>query len=594
MCNYVYKHGTDKSQCIYPDFYKEHLTLFPLTKVLPIDNNGFCIFHSADEQWKKENGFKEKFEELFNVFINISNTDNKFHRTFNFSGFYFFEPLIINDFSLNFHFDFRFCEFQNSFVITNSQIIGWLDIRNANFFDTFKIKDVNFKNSFYGTNANFFNDVTFYNCQFESYTYLDDCVFRKSNKSGGKGFTIQSDNDKEDKLAEFKRSLDYLCFEKSRFEIKVNFRDMIFKDDVAFDNSTFLDEFYIQDCEVNGTISFNESSFLLSHIINPVFGTVDFRKIKLNKSGKFEFRGKEPLEDMVKGEMYMTFSTEPEGIVSFENFNLNKILPKHKINLLDLRQSDKVIIGKGCGIYRFRTVTKEIQILTHNQNLIEDFLETYSRFLTINKSISLGVEVEIKTINAIRFFYYTDDPNVSEEAFNKIFEEQTIENFRALTNSKNNNNNYEELETKLDANHIINKVALRKILGLWTDEDTHQLGKIESSGKNTSIIVNIINPMIDNSIRNFENLKIQGSNQVYIGNNITVNKDNKNELSDALKQEGLEDKISSLIEILETEQQDKINKKFGTKLKTWIEDIGVGVSTEIVKQILFKYLGWGN
>lgn len=603
MCNYKYKTENTKlnnTPCIYPSFYKEHSDYFLLTKGLPVDHEGYCIFHSKDKLWKNKNGFKEIFEELLNVLPEILKNGSKYRSTYNFDGFCFSEPFILDGFSLNCNLNFKFCEFLNEFTIKNSKISGSFDITNASFQDHFIIKDVDFVNSIFSTNATFNNGASFYNCQFGNYTYFDNCTFKKGNKSESYGFTMQNDKGKKDKSVEYKKSAEYLNFENSKFEVKVNFRGIIFNRDVAFDYCIFHDEFYFQKNDINGKISFNESEFLLSHIINPIYGSVDFRDIKINVDGKLEFKGKEPLEDMVKGEMYIAVSTEPEGIISFENFNLNKILPKHKTNLLELKKAEKVIINAGCGIYRFRTITQEIQVLKHNQNLIEDFIKTYTRFLTINKSISLGVEIEIRATDFIRFYYFTDDPNVSKEAFNNIFAEKTVENLKKLTDSKNTNNNYEELEIKLDANHCVAKMALRKICGLWTDEDTNQLGKIDTSEKSINVVVNLINPIIDMSTRKFENAKIQGDGILVLGDNSIVKdnkiinfKGNKDELKNALIQEGLEEKINSLIEILETEPQDEENKTFGTKLKTWLRDVSIGVSTEVINLILFKYLGWG-
>ncbi len=603
MCNYTYKIENAKlnnTPCIYPSFYKKHSAHFLRTKELPIDHEGYCIFHSKDIEWKNRNLFKEKVKELFNVLAEIISNDGKYENTYNFCGFYFSEPLILDKFSLKNSLDFRFCEFLKGVTINDSKISGSIDISNASFHDIFLVKDVDFKNSIYGSNASFFNGVSFYNCQFENYTYFDNCIFKKGNEPVSREFTIKNSNDKKDNSVEYKKSIRYLNFENSKFEVLVNFQGIIFDGDVAFDNCTFLDEFYFQKNEINGTIRFNESEFLLSHIINPIYGSVDFRDIKLNKDGKLEFKGNEPLYDMVKGEMYITFETEPEGTVSFENFNLNKISPKNKVKIIDLKKTEKVIIGVGCGIYRYRTNTKEIQVLKHNQNLIEDFLKTYTRFLTINKSISLGVEIEIRAIDFIRFYYYTDDPNVSEEAFYKIFEEQTEETINELTNRENTNNKYEEYETKLDILLLFVKMRFRKDFGFLSEQEIIELCKAVSENK-TNSIYQTINYNIDMSKKVYENVSNKngilvigdGTNNIIRDNKIVVNKGNKDELKNALKQKGLEDdKINSLVEILDTEPQDKENKIFGTKLKTWVKDIGAAVGVEVVKQILFNYLAW--
>jgi hypothetical protein len=70
MCKYIYQDNRtyqslqSGSSCIYPEFYKENNELFQKPKDLPIDEEGYCIFHSNNKLWKEKNNFMDMFFDL--------------------------------------------------------------------------------------------------------------------------------------------------------------------------------------------------------------------------------------------------------------------------------------------------------------------------------------------------------------------------------------------------------------------------------------------------------------------------------------------------------------------------------------------------
>ena len=59
MCKYRNENkgvNRDNTKCEYPNFYSKHREKFK--EDLIIDEDGYCLFHSEKNKWKKDNDFK--------------------------------------------------------------------------------------------------------------------------------------------------------------------------------------------------------------------------------------------------------------------------------------------------------------------------------------------------------------------------------------------------------------------------------------------------------------------------------------------------------------------------------------------------------
>ena len=90
MCRYKYEDkGSNRygKPCIYPNFFSEHNKKF--IEGLSVDKDGYCLFHSKNNQWKIDNDFKGKLFELIKVISEIHFNVEKYKWHYFFSGFNF-------------------------------------------------------------------------------------------------------------------------------------------------------------------------------------------------------------------------------------------------------------------------------------------------------------------------------------------------------------------------------------------------------------------------------------------------------------------------------------------------------------------------
>jgi hypothetical protein len=480
MCNYKYqyqKHHLTGLPCIYPSFYTKYSSEFHNTKELPIDPDGCCIFHSKNKNWKIQNGFSEKFNELLKWSAEMNQKDSKPKWLFNFSGFYFFQNtgvLKLNEHVKDKSLDFTFCEFLNGFTIEDLQIDS-IDLNYSRLHDTRTIKNVTFLNNISTFKSTFDNGVAILNCIFEQYHSFNYCTF--SNKTSSNCFKITDPKP------------GYLDFEHSKFETTASFYKSTFNSDVIFDKCTFLYEFIFHDNEVNGIISFKETSFLLSENTNPRYSSVDFDKLKLTQSGALIFLGTEAFGNMVKGQLHINCNPTSEGIISFENFNLNKLRPDDKLKMFELEKSGKVEIGKGCRKYYAQTDIFEIKASKPNQTLILDLVKIFCNYFEIHNSYSLGLEIVERKIDLIKYFFFTDELISKFEFENRVKQNeydlwQTFANVSRSIGDQLKDNLVEEKNALIDIAAIFLKIRNRvTAINYHEEQFTQFVNSIAIGGK---------------------------------------------------------------------------------------------------------------
>ena len=496
MCNYKYpfkKHHLTNAPCIYPAFYEEFASRFPVTKILLTDGEGYCIFHSRDKVWKLKNDFASKFHELLNVSLKIAAEPNPPKWNFNFTGFYFCDdtrPLLICDCEIPFTLNFSFCEFDNGLTILEARIKS-IELGNAVFCDTFTLTNVRFWDNVFTTLASFDNGLLATSCCFDSYTYFDQCTFRNLKNNSASTFKFRG------------CTTDYLNFEGSKFDCGVLFEKSIFNNEVIFDRATFSDEFHVHSSDINLDMSFKETTFSLPENTNPVYSTVDFRNLVLSKTGRIAFSGKEPFESMVMGELDITFTKPPEGLISFENFNLNTIASFAKMKLLELEKTSQVRVGKGCRKYYCQTEIFEIKATRADQPLVLDMIKVFCNYFDLHKGLNLGLEIVERKTDLVRYFFFTDEIIADAEFKDRLKskEKELWQTFAKLSEYAGEELTpalVEERNTLIDMAAIFLKIRSRiQVLDFHED----QLKKITSSiSVDSSPVVD--NTMLYNEIAN--------------------------------------------------------------------------------------------
>lgn len=376
MCKYEYKNEKgENATCIYPQLYEE-LKKNPseFTEMdfnLPIDEDGFCIFHSKNIEWKREQGFFNKFLDIISVLNShaVNRREKKERRKFfDFSGF----TLIGNDNIIDFT-ELKFqeypkfknaifidkllfsntvfvngCQFEKSVFKNNVEIkhTKFLDVatfEGAIFENKFDCIDTTFDASVIFTDAIFEMIVGFRNCEFNGRVMFDK-VYCKNNDLW---FTLF--NSKFNQHA-------FAVFDRTKFEGLVKFENI----------------------EFNSNVSFIYSEFNLNDNTDPNNCSVNFDKIILKNNALMQFKGRKPFERMFKNDVFFTFKDEVIGNIYFENVDFNSMDAGTIKDFKLLEETKKLVVGNGC----VRDKVNNIKIFIASQDILNperDFIEKIIR-----------------------------------------------------------------------------------------------------------------------------------------------------------------------------------------------------------------------
>jgi hypothetical protein len=455
VCKYRYRNNNTTSiedSCLFPQFFIDHKDKFK-DKLL-IDNEGYCLFHSKNNQWKIENKFKDRFLELLKIVTETNTKIDKQHRIYQFAGFIFpqYDTLIIDGLELKGSINLTDCTFNCSISFQNITISS-LDVERSNFKEKVSFNNVEFINSIYASNAIFQKGLLFTNCKLERNLYFENCMFHDEDKQLGNYIGIIDCE-----------HVHYLNFKGSVIKPRVIIARSNFNYELNFDQCLINDEFSLEKCELNGTISFKESEFLVKENSNPMMSSVHFSENLLTKKGKLIFIGKSSQDDMVKNELSIHFKEKPEGLILFENFNLNKLYSSFKIKIPELEKEGVVEIGKGCRKYNCTTDTITIKASNSNQKLILDIVTVFCNFFEIEQGYSLGVEIIERSKTQIKYFYFTDELITKEEFLSRIKQNeiniwQTFSNLTKNVSDVTSQNNIEIKNCLIDLAGLFLKIG---------------------------------------------------------------------------------------------------------------------------------------
>ena len=383
----------NKTDCYFYkiDFIKEKTLL---------DNQGFCLFHSENEEWKAENNFISYLEKLINYFKAEPLEESVFLDNIIFTG------SIENIFSNK--------EFKKNISLKQSQFKEDLKIESTTF------KDLNFELAVFNKKVAFSNlsikKATFDNAHFKSNTNLSDCNFYLDffmlNTLFNGGISIVNSNFHSKSFFEsIKTNLD------SSIRQGIVFKNIQFKDFTTFELSEFNAITDFAKIKVENELIFHNTQFNYNEPV-PYTSSVTFNEVHIKEKGRLEFRGNTDNKTFNKVQDVGFLKENIEGALVFEHINFTKFSTSTRERLIAAtkEKNAKVIIGAGCIKYYNQTPIKAIEISDDNQNLAVELCNTFVEYFTNNEGFNLGVEFVSKTKEHINFFYFSDEV-IPYEAF---------------------------------------------------------------------------------------------------------------------------------------------------------------------------------
>lgn len=376
MCKYEYKEKTaklkDKAVCIYPKVYQDLKNLnsgefSDIDLSLPLDEEGFCIFHSSNLEWKNENNFSKRFLDLLKV-LNQQASKRKINKerrgTFDFSGFIFSgKDNVINFSELQFleNPKFRNAIFNEKLLLSNTHFVNGCQFENANFYKNVEIRNTKFSDTAFFDESIFHADFDCVDSKFENFVIFTSSIFRNI-------FTIQKctfDN--------------FVMFDKLKFESKsawACFDYLTFNEyaTVDFSHSKFDGLVRFKEIIFNANVNFNNCDFSLTENANPLKCSVSFEKNKIGNNALIQFKGDETYYRMFKNDVSFTFKDEIVGKVYFVNVDLGSLDYRTVTDFKLLEEKKQLEIGNGC----IRDKMNKVNIFIASQEILKperDFIE---------------------------------------------------------------------------------------------------------------------------------------------------------------------------------------------------------------------------
>lgn len=513
MCRYSDNKADKTIQCSLEKYYA---LAEGIDHKLPLDNQGFCIFHSQNLAWKVENGFSDKLNGLFDLITALANEEIPFDfkygfKNFDCKGIHFVgavtkllddsihQRLIIENLSIK----------KDSTYITfdESHFYHVTNLQQCDFTKT----DLSFKNCIFEQDLNFSNlsirQLSLFGaelkggfnsnkCEFQSYCEFCDLKVQQT-------FNIMSTD-----------FFGATFFTESHFSTDAwNIDDAYFEDLVDFSECVFDTEMSIENCTFASELRFTNGQFKRSAIFQ-------FNEYK----GSVFFNSKDVNQKLFDDYVYFKLAKieDLSGQIIFENANFSNIVNEDRETLMVLAKSNKVTIGKGCIKYRVQTKPIKIKINHAHHNLITELTNSFSSYFLYSNGFNLGVEFTNKQLHAIELFYFTDEDISLEELYHRLG--ACEEHFWTFSMDKNTLTKNKDLIHIIDSYvsklSILSKIGFRSDYGLWNDEDTEALLKTITY-TTSSISLDKINIFIDKLKLTTENnmtikkLLIEGGQQQF-------------------------------------------------------------------------------
>lgn len=432
MCEHRYsldpQAATASLRCPYPELYaqlrdqitsRRKSTGTDLDLELPLDRVGFCVFHSRDIDWKRQQRFVERFQELlelldlagegvpydFREFVFVGErvgrgkepdslvlqiADRVFSKKTIFSGAYFFDRTVLKS--------VKFTGRHGAFFIGTS------------FKDILEMEDVFFSGVDFSQSV-FDHRVIFRRTDFAGqYALFEDCRFER-----GAMFLRASFEGIAEFLGAYFGTRDgneAVAFDDVDFSWFANFSRSVFDTSVSFERVIFKHKAEFIDAAFNVVVS--ASRYRVA--------AASFYDIEVDQDAEVVFRSTDVHDKMFKSDVRFRFKGDPKGVVKFENVNFINIDEQSRDQLTQLSKAGHVEIGPGCIKYRLQTEVRTITIDGGNQPLVLELAQTFANYFSVKNRFNLGLEIVERNSREVRFFYFTDEDITQAEFLERLTE----------------------------------------------------------------------------------------------------------------------------------------------------------------------------
>ncbi len=403
--------GSMGQRCPYPAYYEglraragEARVAGPMA--LPIDREGVCLFHSTEIDWKRTNGFQQRFLEL----VEILNADDG-QKNYDFAEFVFVGGgegiLRIANVTFRRSALFTAAVFPDSLVVEHADFQGGIVLDYARFHRDLKILDSKI-GGLDCSHASFAGLAFFSRVEFLHYALFDDVRF--SGTTGG--VVVKFEQSRFHGITSFSGAVFTLgaesstVFWDSRFDDFANFQNTRFQCHVAFEDVVFgfVTEFVDTSFDSIGSSARFRGS------------AVELKRIEVPVDALLTFKSTNPRDKMFHHDVQISFKEDPAGTIRFDNVDFSKIATSSRLLLTRLSKLGRVEIGAGCIKYRHQTGIRSISVSQSNASLVIELCQTFTNYFTQSNGLNLGFEIVDRDESRISFFYFSDE-DISEETF---------------------------------------------------------------------------------------------------------------------------------------------------------------------------------
>lgn len=357
MCKQIYTvpfHQFD-SQCQLEAYYDLNRNLFDGI-LLPIDDEGYCLFHSKKWEWKKQKKFEYRVKQLLEVLLQDSAI-----KAIDFRDFQFIpaqkETIIWSELTTTKTLNLSGSGFKGGLSFKNCQFSGEVYMDEINMEGKFSIEDCRFTSSFTAIqNAQFYGNVhiqdVFFNdlfdvnnSRFHGQIHLSEVIFN--------GYTVWNNvvNKSKDYAVSYFNftNRDYTSFEGAVFHLPVQFENCTFQEGIHFVGTQFKKPLYITNPTVRGNVVFkglSEEALIFENEVEIQIRTSNF---------------------------------EDSGQMIFENANLINLDRHTKNKLATFKANRQVVLGEGTIVFRI-SFKKQYAYSDLNEIFIHDLLTTIRQY----------------------------------------------------------------------------------------------------------------------------------------------------------------------------------------------------------------------
>lgn len=521
--------------CGWESYYNEHIASGrnnAANSGLPVDENGLCLFHSSDIEWKRQNKFAERLATLITC---VDNDEDM-------------EDISFDDFILvgNDTLDRETWEKHDYKLDSPNEHILYLHgatcrknlvFHNARFHDPVIIEKGIFKTDLIIDHCLFEESISIDRLTIGADLYIDGSEFKRHFVWVGKNRVIGN-----------------FTIIDSKFNGRTDFCNLVLENHSVVDNNVFEKSDFVSEfnCRFDGGLDFTRNEFAdLRFDACYFYGDCTFAELTQHHSftiinptiqGQVSFVGTaEHLLFNANTRIYLTDDCFEElGHVTFDYCNVKDLGTAFVDNIKTLEDLELVRISPTCQVERLTIIYEYHPYTSLNANIIEDFAHLVARYFSRWHAVNLTVKIDRnKCKRTIRVVFKTTD-DISDEEFRKIMNRFSM-TIQASRNSTNDEildiiDTYRSICDRLRKRHNI--IGYEKIAEILSMQGAIQIGTININSNTMKINNSQIGILSTGNNANFDN------------NTIVQNASSEPDYR------ALSDELNGLIRIIRREQND--------------------------------------